>query len=638
MKRIISILIALALCLFACAKQDDAGTDGGATNGSGDVANNGGQSDPSGDSAIDDDSDIAKLISAVVNTLSQDNATLTIDLSQDSEASVAIVDVKADLKNGAFVYAYTESYGGQDSDFTYGYDDSTAYECEQPEIGLPRGRVTKLAEENSPTGLGALISILENPSQLNAQNLVNTVSGIVFGSGTENTAAEHIVAYAVSSLADEEWLTDLAGFSVSNDGASEVYTISPDIYGIAKELLSYMEGKIDAELLSDAVQGLEDDKEDMNAFDISVVITVTDGLLDSAQLGYDAYLTSGSDTTVSEARAAATPEKGGIFKNSIRLTFSDYGNTVVPIDELKNTLDQVHNGHTNCVKCGDEVYFSCYCYSCAYEIYCENLCGNLRPEDNSYCSDCYIPCAGCGQVHGYKDGYCYECYYKVYCSEDCGNNAVHFPETSWNGYCDDCYSPCPDCGSQGNENCNGYCYSCFSDKYCSSCRVNTITHQLEYEGYCDDCYAPCPDCGEQGNGRYDGYCYDCFSDKYCMMCDEKEITHPDEYGGYCDDCFKACTVCGEYASSSVEGYCYDCARTVYCRNCHENKITHTTADGAGYCDECYTKCSECGIEMREIINGQCYECYYNKYCHECGENEITHGTGAEHKLCDECYQ
>ena len=578
MKRIISILLALILCLFACEKQEDTSTDNGATDGSDGAVNN------VGDIDLGDDSDVAGLLNAFANTLSQDSFTITVDLSEDVEASIPTVDVKADLKNAAFIASYVETYNGISERCTVGYDDMVSYECLQEENYLPRGRANELDSENSATAIRLLTSVLEDRSQLTAENIAQFLSSFVLGYSEENPIASHIAAYALKSLADEEWLSDLAGLSVTRDGNVETYTVTPDIYGIANDLLTYLDGKIDSETLAAAKESLEDEKDGFNSVIFTATVEVTDGLLSKAQLGYN--LTNAVNEGHAVSRTASATQSGTMMSKT-KLSFSDYGTTVTPIDELKKTINDAHNGHDKCVKCGDEAYFSCYCFSCSYDIFCPNYCGNLRTEDNVYCDECYVPCKDCGEEYGRYDGYCYSCYDKRHC-QNCDNAPVHFPNGSEYGYCDDCYTPCPDCGEQGEEYCNGYCYDCCISKYCSLCKEKTITHQFEYEGYCDDCYDPCPGCGEQGSEYYNGYCH-------------------------------------------------KCARNIYCRNCYVNEITVTDSDGNGYCDDCYTKCAECGEVLREIINGVCYECYYNKYCHECGKNEITHGTGTEHKLCDECY-
>ncbi len=634
MKRIISILLALALCLFACEKQDDEGADGGAANGSDGVVNDGGQTDP--EYPIDSDTDVGRFLSAFMNTLSQDNATLIIDLSEDIEAGVSTVEAVADLKSSALIYKYSEFYGGQNSNFTFGYDDGYVYECETKETGLPHGRVTSLQPDDGDSSQSLmgmhLISLLENPTKIDLKNLATVFSGIFLATAPDEDIIDSLVTYALTSLADEEWLRDKAGFSVTREGDSEVFTIKPDLYALGADALSYMGDKLDAELLHELTSSLEDAKDEMAHLENSLTVTVKDGLLDRAELS----VTSGVGKISSSGNAHFE-----YITSKIRFTFSNYGSTVVPIEELKQTMNDAHNGHTECVRCGDNVYFACYCSSCTYELYCQNFCGNLRTDDSQYCSTCYTPCGGCGESHGYKSGYCYDCYYKVYCEDDCGNKATNFPEGSYYGYCDDCYDPCEACNNnQGRSDYNGYCGDCFRERFCMDCYVNSAVHTPEgsYGSYCDDCYAPCPACGKQGSTYYNGYCYECSYKNFCCMCHVNAITHPGEYSdGYCDDCFKACSVCGKYASSAVEGYCYDCALTVYCNRCYENKITHTAENGRGYCDGCYSKCSECGAEICELKNGRCYECYYNTYCHECGENPITHGAEYEHRLCDTCY-
>ena len=633
MKRIIALLLALILCLFSCAKQDDAGTDA-ATDGSGNVVNGGGHTDPEGGNIdLDEDSDIAGLINAVVNTLSQDNATLTLDMSEDSESSVQTALIKADLEASSFIVSYTETYGGKSEKYTAAYDDGYAYECVQNETGLPRGTINKIDSENSPYALGLLVSLLEDRSQLTLENVIGVLSGVVFARTEGESLSVDLAAYALQSIADEQWLTDLAGFSKESKGNTVVYTVSPDIYGIANDLLSYMEDKIDAEQLTSARESLEDDKAEIEQAKLVATVKTEDGLITEIVIQYGVSIMGAQQVT---RTSGPTQSSTAIANNKITLTFSDYG-TTTGVADLHKTLTEAHNGHDKCVKCGQNAYFSCYCSSCAYNIFCQNYCGNMRTEDNQYCADCYTPCADCGQRHGDRKGYCYECYDKHYCNGNCGNPAVHFP-SGYYGYCDDCYTPCPDCGDQGRENYNGYCYECAESKFCAECRTNAITHQFEYEGYCDDCYDPCPDCGEQGEDYYNGYCYECSRAKFCTDCKVNAITHPGKYGGgYCDDCFVPCPDCGEQGEEYYKGYCYECGRKKFCSECRENPVTHAGEYDNGYCDDCYTECSECGEQMRELINGQCYECYYNKYCHECGKNEITNGSGYAHKTCDDCY-
>jgi len=587
MKRIISLLIILSMCLSACSGGQENGTDISATESTSPSVN----APEENKSGIDENKSAAEnLYSLLSSTLDKGNATLKLRADSD-KTTLPKTDLLIDLRERSFVIEYAKRYGLMDTkvnNVKLGFKDGLLYTVEQNEAGKFFG------------GQIALDGKEENELFWGFKALAK--------SSIEAEVTDEAVNLLFAKFKDAKWVEEKLKPTFTVDGKKAIFSISPDLYAISAEILALLKDGISEEGYNEALSKAEGYKE------LAPVATLvfSDGIL--------------TEITVSLNTAS-----------TLKLTLSDLGTTVVPFAELINVLDEAHNGHTECVACGDEVYFSCYCRSCANKLLCANYCGNPRDNNKEYCADCYSPCRECGERQAEYNGYCEACYHVYYCNEDCGRLVTHFTEKAGYGYCDDCFKACKECGEHNRDKESDYCYSCQKKYFCGVCGVNSISRRFDSVGYCNDCYSPCPRCKKQGLEEYDGYCLVCFNEKYCNICQKNLITHDAKYGGFCDECFNPCANCKKHNFSEDSELCFEC-EAPFCHKCRENPITRTASNGNGYCDGCYVACRECRKDMCAMIDRLCYECYYNKYCHECGKNEITHGQGTEHKTCDECFK
>lgn len=602
MKRIISLLIILSMCFFACSVKQESSTDISATQSTAPSVN----PPEKNNSGIDENKSAAEnLYSLFSNTLDKGNATIELRSEGDGK-SVSKADLWLDILGRSFVLKYSERHGLMNTkvnNVRLGFKDGILYNAEQNETGVLHGSLTALNGEGKALSLfGTVVPFSENEER-DLPMISKALAAFILCSDKADITVDPIF----SKLKDDKWVEETLKLTLTEEGERAVFKATLDIYTLYTEI---------TELLKDGMT--EDDRnealsraEGYKGLALSVTLIFSDGILTEADVKLNA-------------------------DSVLRFYLSDHGNTVVPVDELISALNEAHNGHTECVACGDKVYYSCYCYSCANKLLCANFCGNPRDKKSEYCADCYKPCRECNERQSEYNGYCDACYHLYYCNEDCGRLLTRFAEKCGYGYCDECFKACKRCGEHNRDKNSEYCYACQKMYFCGVCGVNSISRRFDSVGYCNDCYAPCPRCRKQGAEEYEGYCLACFNEKYCNICQKNLITHDAKYGGFCDDCFNPCTNCKKHNFSKTSKLCFEC-EAPFCFKCRENPVTRTASNGNGYCDGCYVACRECRKDMCALIDKLCYECYYNKYCHRCGKNEITHGEGPEHKVCDECY-
>ncbi len=167
---------------------------------------------------------------------------------------------------------------------------------------------------------------------------------------------------------DRKWLESELGFEKERSLFNgTTYRFRFTAYELAVILVECLEGAVDDDELDDALDSLRDDREEANAYEMELALTVKNSKIVVVDLIME---TDEEDV-------------------DLTITFDRVGTTTISPAETEQVVADYEAGL--CAECGDDWgYNNGYCYDCAWDIlgYCDR-CSTFLDADG-YCPDCGV--------------------------------------------------------------------------------------------------------------------------------------------------------------------------------------------------------------------------------------------------------